>query len=131
MVIFKIGKLVLRSLFGKPATLMYPVVARQWQERTRGSIAITEGDCILCGICAKKCPTHAITVSKAERLWAIERMKCIQCSNCVEVCPKKCLTMAPEYSAPDTEKKADSYSIPEAAPKPQATVEKPPEAVEV
>ena len=33
---------------------MYPVVPRQWEERTRGQISISEADCIACGICAKK-----------------------------------------------------------------------------
>jgi formate hydrogenlyase subunit 6/NADH:ubiquinone oxidoreductase subunit I len=110
---FRIGKVVLRSLFKKPATLMYPVVPRAWQELTRGSIGIDEASCILCGICAKKCPTNAIAVSRTERIWAIERMQCIQCGNCVDTCPKKCLLMLPEYTAPDTVKILDSVSVPE------------------
>ena len=100
-------------MFKKPATLMYPVVPRQWQERTRGNIGIDETGCILCGICAKKCPTNAIIVSKENRTWDIERMQCIQCGSCVEVCPKKCLIMNPEYTAPDTIKVTDSITIPE------------------
>ena len=110
---FKIGKVVLRSLFKKPATLMYPVVPRTWQERTRGSISIEEGSCILCGICAKKCPTDAIEVSREKRSWLIERMQCLQCGSCVEVCPKKCLNMDPEYTASDFVKVTDSVLIPE------------------
>ena len=115
---FKIGKVVLRSLFKKPATLMYPVVPRTWYERTRGSIDIEEASCILCGICAKRCPTNAIAVSRDQRTWTIERMQCVQCGGCVEVCPKKCLLMNPLYTAPGTEKVIDSISIPE-QPKPE------------
>ena len=51
---FKFAKTVLKSTFKKPATLMYPVVEREWQERTRGSIDIDADKCILCGICGKK-----------------------------------------------------------------------------
>lgn len=114
MATFKIGKVVLKSLFKKPATLMYPVVPREWQERTRGHISIDETSCILCGICGKKCPTNAITVDKANRTWTIERMQCIQCGCCVEVCPKKCLGMEPEYTTPDVEKTVDVFEIPQA-----------------
>ena len=116
---FNIGKVVLRSLFKKPATLMYPVVPREWQERTRGSIDIDKETCILCGICSKKCPTGAIEVSRDQRTWAIERMQCIQCGSCVETCPKKCLHMNPLYTAPNTVKITDSVSVPE-QPKPEA-----------
>lgn len=119
MATFKIGKLLLRSLFKKPATLMYPVVQRQWQERTRGHVEINETVCILCSICARKCPCGAITVDKATRTWQIQRMQCIQCSACVDNCPKKCLSMKPEYTTPDTKKVVDVFNIPapEEAPK--------------
>lgn len=118
---FKIGKVVLKSLFRKPATLMYPVIPRKWEERTRGHIGIEEEKCILCGICGKKCPTNAIKVSRDQRTWVIERMQCIQCGCCVEVCPKKCLLMRQEYTAPDTQKTVDCFSIPE-QPKPAPAV---------
>ena len=108
----------MRSLFKKPATLMYPVIPRTWQERTRGSIDIDETTCILCGICSKKCPTNAITVSREQRTWAIERMQCIQCGSCVETCPKKCLLMNPLYTAPSQTKTTDCIMVPE-QPKPE------------
>jgi len=117
MASFKIGKLVLKSLFSKPATLMYPVIPRVWEERTRGQIGIVEESCILCSICAKKCPTNAIVVDRANRSWTIERMACIQCGSCTEACPKKCLIMENQYTAPDTEKVFNKHDIPE-TPKP-------------
>ncbi|MDR2355364.1 MAG: 4Fe-4S binding protein [Clostridiales Family XIII bacterium] len=112
MAVLKLGKMVMGSLFKKPATLMYPVIPRAWQERTRGHIEIVIEDCILCGICARKCPTKAITVAKDAQSWTIHRMQCIQCSCCVEVCPKKCLENKNEYTAPSTEKCADSFTKP-------------------
>jgi len=110
---FKIGKLVMKSLFRKPATLMYPVIPRKWQERTRGHISIDEASCILCGICDKKCPTNAITIDKKTRTWTIQRMQCIQCGCCTEVCPKKCLGMEPEYTEPGVSKVVDIFTIPQ------------------
>lgn len=112
MATFKIGKVVLKSLFKKPATLMYPVVPREWQERTRGHVGIHEADCIVCGICSKKCPANAITVDRKKRTWSIQRMQCIQCNSCVEACPKTCLTMENQYTEPGPEKVVDTYEIP-------------------
>jgi formate hydrogenlyase subunit 6/NADH:ubiquinone oxidoreductase subunit I len=109
---FRIGKVILKSLFKKPATLMYPVIPREWQDRTRGHISIRETDCILCGICGKKCPTNAITVDRDKRTWTIERMQCIQCGCCVEVCPKTCLNMEQKYTEPGSEKVVDTIEIP-------------------
>lgn len=113
MGIFKMSKTVMRSLFKRPATRNYPSEPRKWEEITRGHISIAGEDCILCGICAKRCPTDAITVDKTARTWKIERMLCIQCSHCAEVCPKKCLHMEPEYTAPNTEKVTDTVEVPE------------------
>ena len=96
---------------------MYPVIPREWQERTRGHIGIVEEDCILCGICAKKCPTNCITVDRNKRKWIIERMQCIQCGCCTDVCPKKCLTMEQTYTTPETFKVIDTFDIPQPAPK--------------
>jgi formate hydrogenlyase subunit 6/NADH:ubiquinone oxidoreductase subunit I len=109
----RMGKVVLRSLFRKPATLMYPQVPRIWQERTRGHIEINEADCILCGMCQRKCPSDAIIVDRKERTWTIHRMGCIQCKSCVDVCPKKCLFMKQEYTTPDVIKITDIHHIPE------------------
>ena len=111
----KIGGMVLRSLFRKPATLMYPVIPREWTERTRGRIEIDIDACIFCGICSRKCPTDAITVDRDAKSWTIARMGCIQCSCCVETCPKDCLVNEAGYTTPDTEKHVDTFIKEEAA----------------
>ena len=97
----------------KPATRKYPAVERKYHERTRGSVAIEQNDCILCAICVKKCPSEAIIVSRNKRLWMIVRMQCILCGSCVDACPKKCLFMKAEYTAPGEAKIVDYTYIPE------------------
>ena len=96
---------------------MYPVVPREWEERTRGSVSIDGDNCIACGMCERACPTNAIAIDKAEGKWVIERMQCIQCSACVDCCPKKCLTMENLYTIPDVVKVVDEFDIPKKAPK--------------
>ena len=114
---FRFGKTILGSIGKKPATLMYPVVPREWEERTRGSVSIDGDNCIACGMCERACPTNAIAIDKAEGKWVIERMQCIQCSACVDCCPKKCLTMENLYTIPDVVKVVDEFDIPKKAPK--------------
>lgn len=109
MALFAIAGEVMKSLFRKPATLMYPAVPRKWQAATRGHIAIDIHACIFCGVCSKKCPTHAIVVDRPDKSWEIERLRCIQCGCCVEVCPKKCLTMEQAYTSPSTGSVKDSF----------------------
>lgn len=109
---YKITRLVLRSLLSKPATYAYPDINKKWHERTRGRVRLSEEDCILCGICVKKCPTDAIKVSREDRTWTIERMSCVLCGSCVEFCPKKCLIMANQFATPYTEKTVDIIAVP-------------------
>jgi len=90
--LFKMACTVLKSLFSKPATRLYPVEPRKYYPATRGQIDNQINVCIFCGLCQRKCPTHAITVDRTARTWQINHLQCIQCSSCVEACPKKCLT---------------------------------------
>ena len=79
----------MKSLFKKPATLMYPVIAREWQERTRGAVAINPEDCIGCGICTKVCPKSCIEI--VDKRAKQDNKNCLTCLACVNACPKKAL----------------------------------------
>jgi ech hydrogenase subunit F len=93
-----IGKVIARSALSKYATRLYPFEKRPAYAATRGHIENDIDLCTLCSLCQKKCPTHAITVNRAEKTWSIDRMKCIQCSACVDACPKKSLSMQNTYA---------------------------------
>lgn len=102
----------LKNLFSKPATKNYPAEPAVYPERSRGHIEIDIDDCVMCGMCQRKCPSGAITVDRATRTWSIERMGCVQCENCVSGCPKKCLHIKPGYTEPSSTLTVDSYSQP-------------------
>lgn len=112
MGLMKFTGFALKNLFSKPATSNYPFEPATYPERSRGHIEIDIDDCIMCGMCQRKCPSGAITVDRAAKTWSIERMGCVQCENCVEGCPKNCLHIVPGYTAPSTEMVVDSYSQP-------------------
>lgn len=110
---FKLGKMTLRSLFKKPETVLYPFEERPAPEGMRGHIEVDMKDCILCGICQKRCPTGAITVSKDNETWTINTFDCIQCQVCVRDCPQHCLRSETGYTKPAGMKTITAFEKPE------------------
>lgn len=111
MAFFSMLGTAVKSLLRKPATRLYPFVKRQPFERSRGNLVNHVENCIFCGVCQLKCPSKAITVTRAEKTWKFDRLRCIVCGRCVEVCPKKCLEMKNDHSSPVGPVKEDSIII--------------------
>jgi len=110
MPFFRMTKTILKSLFSKPVTVKYPFGSpRVYHTNTRGKVLIEVQNCIFCGICQRKCPTAAIIVTKADKKWAINRLRCISCGACVDVCPKKCLKLDTQYTPVQTVRTEESF----------------------
>jgi len=98
MKIFTMTKTVTRNLAQGPVTLMHPQRKREFAPITRGRIENDIDRCIFCGLCARRCPTYALTVAKEETSWQVDRLKCCICNLCVEICPVKCLSTGHQYA---------------------------------
>ncbi|KJJ85969.1 ech hydrogenase subunit F [Candidatus Omnitrophus magneticus] len=109
MSIFSMTKIILKSLFNKPATTRYPFVPIKRHPKMRGALEIEISSCIFCGLCQKKCLTAALIVDRNQKTWEIDRLSCISCGNCVEVCPKKCLKLLSSYTPPVYKKEKEIY----------------------
>ncbi len=116
MTILKMAATAIKSLFSRPATLMYPVRPAKRTLVTRGHIVIDPANCITCRSCQRKCPTGAICVEVKEKTWQIDRMRCVICNSCGDVCPTKCLSMDPAYPAALTAR-GGVYKVTVAGPK--------------
>lgn len=109
---FRLGGMTFGSLFRKPETLRYPFEKKEPYAGLKGHVVNDVSDCILCGMCAKACPCHCISVNKAQRVWSIAPFMCIQCGSCVRACPTDCLSMSPEYTPVDTAKYLNEFVVP-------------------
>lgn len=97
---------ILKNLFSKSATRLYPLEQRDPFARARGDLAITVADCIFCGACARKCPSQCIAVDKTTAVWTLDPMACIGCGVCVEACPKDCLRQSTDYRRPGLQRES-------------------------
>ena len=110
---FKLGGMTLGSLFKKPETVMYPLEVKPAPAGRKGHIENEVELCILCGLCQKACPCHAIEVDKKQRLWTINPFLCITCFNCMRACPKDCLDMNPAFTPITTKMEDIVCEVPE------------------
>jgi ech hydrogenase subunit F len=92
---------LLRNSLSKPVTRRYPFEAREPFVGNRGMLEMNPENCSYCGVCAKRCPTNAITViRKPSKTWSFHPHQCIVCGYCVEICPKDCLQMSNKHRGP-------------------------------
>ena len=96
----KIAKLLIQSLFKKPATLNYPSERTGMPKGFRGKIKFNPELCIGCKMCMRDCPSGAIEIRKlGEKQFEAEINlgKCIYCGQCVDSCPKQALEITAEF----------------------------------
>lgn len=92
----------LRNLFSRPATRLYPQTTRPPFEGARGQLELDIEACNYCGLCARRCPTVALCVTRDEGKVELDDMRCISCGICVEVCTRNAMgmtTKAPQVFA--------------------------------
>jgi len=106
---FQMSSLALRWAFKKPPTSRYPFEPRRAIAWSRGQLEFDKTTCVFCTVCAKKCPTGALTVNRAQKRWTIDRLLCITCGYCVEACPKKSLDHSTDHAAPVITKDREVY----------------------
>ena len=109
MAYFQMSGLALKWAFRKPPTIRYPFEPRQFISGSRGRLNFSRDTCVYCTVCAKKCPTGALMVHRAQKKWTIDRLMCIGCGYCVEACPKKSLTFSEDHVAPVVTKDRESF----------------------
>ncbi|WP_261433819.1 4Fe-4S binding protein [Berryella wangjianweii] len=113
MAIFELGAMTLRSIFGKPETVLYPLEEKPAPMGLRGHIENDPSRCVLCSACARACTTGCLTVDKKGRTWEIQPYACVQCGLCVEVCPKDALSMETARTAVGAQKPSRVVLVPE------------------
>ena len=108
-----------RKLGGGAATVQYPREKETPTLRARGVIALHQGNCTVCMLCARSCPDWCIYIEghkdmkPAKRAggkpttgsfldrFDIDYSLCMYCGICVEVCPFDALHWSPEYEYSD------------------------------
>ena len=96
----KIARLLMQSLFRKPATGNYPADRSGMPEGFRGKLKFNAQMCIGCKMCMRDCPSSAIEIRKiGEKQFEAEinLAKCIYCGQCVDSCPKNALEITAEF----------------------------------
>ena len=96
----KIARLLIQSLFKKPATGNSPADRSGMPEGFRGKLKFNAQMCIGCKMCMRDCPSNAIEIrSIGEKQFEAEinLAKCIYCGQCVDSCPKNALEVTAEF----------------------------------
>jgi len=106
---FEMSFLALKWALRKPPTTQYPFAPREFIAASRGQVVFTKDNCVYCTVCAKKCPTAALTVNRPLKRLTLDRLRCVSCGYCVEVCPKDSLTFSPDHGAPVITKDLEIY----------------------
>ena len=90
---------ILRALFSKPVTELYPLEQTPPPARLRALLQFNPEKCTGCGVCVKDCQAEAlelITLDKASKRFVLRYQldRCTFCAQCVQSCRYKCLFLA-------------------------------------
>jgi formate hydrogenlyase subunit 6/NADH:ubiquinone oxidoreductase subunit I len=93
---------ILKSLFTKSSTQLYPIERIAPPERYRGILSYDPSVCTGCSLCVKDCPSDAIELVILDRAAKQYVMKyhmdrCIYCGQCVVNCKPKGIGMSNQY----------------------------------
>lgn len=83
----------LRNLLNRPATRRYPQTVRPPFDGARGQLELDLDACNYCGLCARRCPTVALCVTRNESKIELDDLRCLACGICVDVCSRNALSL--------------------------------------
>jgi formate hydrogenlyase subunit 6/NADH:ubiquinone oxidoreductase subunit I len=102
---------LIRNLFTKPSTVLFPTEKLPVPECFRGRVRFTEEKCIGCSRCALVCPAQCITMVadqkeievKGRKITRKKRprikvLRCIRCGLCEDACPSEAIRLTREFS---------------------------------
>jgi len=109
---------IFKNFLSKPVTLQYPTEKTQRSQRWRGLHRLNVDEngnlkCVACGLCAKTCPSEAISIVPYEDeggtrypvKFVIDELRCIFCGFCQEACPKEAIVLTKVYDYIDYNRK--------------------------
>lgn len=92
---------ILRNLFRPKATIRFPEEHVPLPERFRGApLLVRPLDCIVCGKCARECPTHCIHITdlgEGEFTLTFNLAQCMYCGVCAEGCSRSAIEMSNQW----------------------------------
>jgi formate hydrogenlyase subunit 6/NADH:ubiquinone oxidoreductase subunit I len=126
-------KVLLRQLFGKPATNPFPA-SRAPKSATaflqaiqdkrvaanppvavppgfRGKLQYDREKCIGCQLCIKVCPGKVIEFIPEQKKVKFFITRCCFCAQCADVCPVDCIAMTDEFLLADTDKRSPNLVV--------------------
>jgi NADH-quinone oxidoreductase subunit I len=107
---FEALAMVLKHLFRRRDTVLYPEERPYLPPRFRGRIVLTrdpsgEERCVACYLCAVVCPVDCIALQATEdesgrrypEWFRINFSRCIFCGFCEEACPTRAIQLTPDF----------------------------------